>query len=190
MRMTFEKASIETRRHWAEMMEAINKDKAAPKPQKDHNILTEVEKVINQHDPDKPGNVTDRGRGVASQEVVGKKYDILSEIEEVSEQHGRPEWIDADDWREMGNEVHSLYFKIEELSKQLPDRFHEAVRNEEWKLGLFIYRAHLDRPLPPLKQINLETHERDWDWNELSQYVAEAKRWIPEAEKLLSPEFF
>ena len=111
--------------------------------------------------------------------------DILSEVNETAEQYGRPEWLDAGEWRELGTEVHTLYFRCEELNDQLPERFHEAVGKEEWRRALLIHMTYCHRPWLPLKELDLETFESNWKEGEVAEFIAKAKEWISEVEELL-----
>lgn len=114
-----------------------------------------------------------------------RSNDILSEVNETAEQYGRPEWLDAGEWRELGTEVHTLYFRCEELNDQLPERFHEAVGKEEWRRALLIHMTYCHRPWLPLKELDLETFESNWKEGEVAEFIAKAKEWISEVEELL-----
>lgn len=114
------------------------------------------------------------------------KFDILGEAEGILYESGKPEWWDVEDWQALPVEARALHCRCEELVEKLPDKFHEAVRKEEWRQALLIYMAHNRKPWLPLCELNFDTMERYWEKDIISKFIAAAKEWIKEAEELLA----
>lgn len=117
--------------------------------------------------------------------MAKREYDILSEAEGVVLEAGKPEWWSVDDWNELPIEARSLWCRCEELDDQLPERFQEATRKEEWKQALFLYMAHIRRPWLPRKNLDVDTMEHSWEDGEPAEFIARAREWIGEVEGLL-----